>query len=119
MPLGHTPTVPPCWTNDTLSDALIAFDGGKMDRFGASVALCSGVNTTVGPNAYTQYLEADLPLYWAYAKQYTLADNFFSSAMGPSFPNHMFAVFGTSFDAVDNPNNATSWGVATHLRAWS
>jgi phospholipase C len=109
-PLGRTPIVPPCWTNDTLSDALIAFDSGKMDRFGASAALCSGVNTTVGPNAYTQYLEADLPLYWAYAKQYTLADNFFSSAMGPSFPNHMFAVFGTSFDAVDNPNNATSWG---------
>jgi phospholipase C len=109
-PLGHTPNVPPCWINDTLADALIAFDSGKMDRFGSSVGLCSGAYTTVGPNAYTQYQEDDLPLYWAYARQYTLADNFFSSALGPSFPNHLFAVLGTSFDAVDNPNTASSWG---------
>jgi hypothetical protein len=45
MPLGRTPIVPPCWINDTRTDALLAFDSGKMDRFGSSAALCSGVNT--------------------------------------------------------------------------
>jgi phospholipase C len=111
-PLGHTPNVPPCWINDGQFDASIAFDGGKLDRFGSSSGLCNGtgVNVTVGPNAYTQYQEADLPLYWAYAKQYTLADNFFSSDLGPSFPNHLFAVFGTSFSTIDNPSNAVAWG---------
>ena len=36
---------------------------------------------------------------------YVLADNFFSSVMGPSFPNHLFTIFGTSFGSVDNPRH--------------
>lgn len=35
--------------------------------------------------AYSQYEEADMPNYWAYARQFTLCDSFFSSMMGPVF----------------------------------
>ena len=41
--------------------------------------------------AYTQYLPEDLPNYWHWAERFVLGDNFFASAQGPSFPNHLFA----------------------------
>ncbi|HLQ30854.1 MAG TPA: alkaline phosphatase family protein [Ktedonobacteraceae bacterium] len=52
-----------------------AIDGGKMDEF-----------TQQGQVQYTQ---ADIPTYWAYAQQYGLGDNFFSSIESSSTPNHM------------------------------
>src|ERR1700736_6865101 len=42
-PLGRTPNVPPCWINDTLADALIAFDTGKVERIGSRWGFCSAL----------------------------------------------------------------------------
>src|SRR2546430_16740335 len=54
---------------------------------------------------YAQYIEADIPNYWQYARKFTLADHFFSSMMGPSFPGHMFALAAQSGWALGNPSS--------------
>jgi LPXTG-motif cell wall-anchored protein len=58
-------------------------DGGKMDKFVAW--------TDAGGLVMGYYDTAKLPLY-TYAKQYTLADNFFHGALGGSFLNHIWLV---------------------------
>src|SRR5579863_10426736 len=59
--------------------ARAAVDGGKLDGFSA--------------RGQVQYHEADIPTYWAYARRFGLSDNFFSSDVTSSTPNHiaMFA----------------------------
>lgn len=58
-------------------------NGGKMDRF---VAVAN-----VGPLVMGYYNGSQLEL-WKYAQKYTLADNFFHSAYGGSFLNHMWLI---------------------------
>jgi phospholipase C len=61
----------------------VQIDGGKNDKF-AAISDAGGL--TMG-----YYDGSTLPL-WQYAKNYTLADNFFTGAFGGSFLNHMFLV---------------------------
>jgi phospholipase C len=64
-----------------------AYDRGRMDGF-------------VYADTYRQvmgyYTGADIPNYWYYAAHFTLADMFFASLQGPSLPNHLYTVAGTS-----------------------
>jgi phospholipase C len=53
--------------------------------------------------AYTQLDRSQLPNYWHWAREFVLADNFFSSAQGPSFPNHLYTIAAQSGGAHDNP----------------
>ena len=57
-----------------------SFNGGKLDGYD-SAGLAS-------------YTEADLPILWAYAKQFGLSDNFYSSAVTNSTANHLYMVAG-------------------------
>jgi hypothetical protein len=54
---------------------IAAIDGGKMDEFPA--------------RSFIQYTQSDIPIYWNYAEQFGLGDNFFSSIIGASTPNHL------------------------------
>jgi len=58
-----------------------------MDGFVAA----EGSNLTMG-----YYDRSDIPYYWDYADNYVLDDDFFSSLMGPSFPNHLYLASGTN-----------------------
>lgn len=58
----------------------------------------SWVLNTISYMDYTQ-----IPNYWQYARSYTLCDYFFSSLMGPSQPNHLYAVAAQSGGLVFNP----------------
>ncbi len=40
--------------------------------------------------------ERDLPFYWALAQTFPLADRWFGSCLGPTFPNRRFLVAGTA-----------------------
>lgn len=51
--------------------------------------------------AYYDYRE--IPNYWDYARRFTLCDHFFTSEMGPSEPNHLFAVAAEAGGLVNNP----------------
>lgn len=75
--------------------ALVAWDGGKMDGFNQTAAADRW--------AYTQLHRDQLPNYWHWAKHEVLFDRFFSSAQGPSFPNHLFSIAAQSGGAHDNP----------------
>jgi len=75
--------------------AIEAWNEGRMDGFNQSEAADHG--------AYTQFLPEDLPNYWHWAEQFVVLDNFFTSAHGPSFPNHLFAIAARSGGAYENP----------------
>jgi hypothetical protein len=62
--------------------------------------------------ALSQFWPQDIPGYWSYASHFTLDDHFFSTVMGPSFPNHLVTVAATANNVVDNPINTTqqAWG---------
>ena len=89
------------YPNETVNDALThswqaarcEWDNGLMDAFVA----CQGSNVTMG-----YYDRSDIPYYWDYADNYVLDDNFFSSEMGPSLPNHLYIMSGTN-----GPMNST------------
>ncbi len=49
-----------------------------------------------------QFVEADIPAYFAYARQFTLCDRYFTDVAGPSTPNHMMLVAADS-PLIDNP----------------
>jgi phospholipase C len=72
-----------------------AWNHGKMDGFNQEPVSDRW--------AYTQLRRSQLPNYWQWAKEFVLADRFFASAQGPSFPNHLFAISGQSGGAHDNP----------------
>jgi len=53
--------------------------------------------------ARKQFLESDIPAYFAYARQFTLCDNYFTDVAGPSTPNHLMLLTADS-PVVDNPH---------------
>ena len=75
--------------------AIGAYDGGRMDGFHQGAR---------GNLAYTQLRAAQIPNYWHWAQTGVLFDHFFSSAWGPSFPNHLYAIGAQSAQARDNPS---------------
>lgn len=88
-----------------IGDVQLAVDGGRMDHFSRIPgAIQHGVDF-----ADSQVKASDIPAYWAYAKTFTLADHFFSSVAGPSFPNHLFTVAGQSGHIISNPSTSI-WG---------
>jgi phospholipase C len=83
--------------------AIQAIDGGKMNGFD----LISGKSLA----AYTQASEQEIPNYWAYARTFVLADGYFTSVHGPSFPNYLFTIAAQSGGVIDN-GSGSSGGVA-------
>jgi len=62
------------------------------------------------PDTMGYYDATDLPYYWDYATNYVIDDNFFSSEMGPSLPNHIYIASGTNGpSATWNQNRSTLW----------
>lgn len=49
-----------------------------------------------------QYRETDIPVYFAYARQYTLCDNYYSEVAGPSTPNHLMLICADA-PLINNP----------------
>jgi phospholipase C len=80
--------------------ALTDWDGGRMDGWAA----VAGSTQNGDDLAWAQYHESDIPNYWAYARQFTLADHFFADELGPSFPGHLMVLAAQAGWAVNNPN---------------
>lgn len=90
------------------SDAsYMAYDRGRMDAFDQ----LAGAVTLGVDDAYTQMSARDIPAYWAYAHHFTLDDHFFSTVMGPTFPNHLVTIAAQSGNVVSNPQlSGGRWG---------
>lgn len=69
-----------------------AYDGGKMDGF----VVAQGGSKNNASQVMGYYDNTNMPYYWDYAYNFVLDDNFFSSEMGPSAPNHLYIASGTS-----------------------
>ena len=76
--------------------ALQAWDHGKMDGFAT-------ISDAAERYAYTQYRRDQIPNLWRWASDFVLGDNFFASAQGPSFPNHLYSIAATSGGTHENP----------------
>ena len=77
--------------------AIESWNEGRMNNFAQ--------NEPGDLYAYTQMQgREDLPNYWRWAEEFALSDNFFASAQGPSFPNHLFTIAAQSGGTHFNPN---------------
>ena len=50
-----------------------------------------------------QFVEQDIPAYFAYASQFALCDNYFTDVAGPSTPNHLMLISADSPVIVNPP----------------
>jgi phospholipase C len=76
--------------------ALESWNEGRMNKFAR--------NEPGELYAYTQMQgREDLPNYWRWAEGFSLSDNFFASAQGPSFPNHLYTIAAQSGGTHHNP----------------
>lgn len=71
---------------------------GAMDGF-----LVTGGQTALG-----YYTEADLPYYYSLFDSFTLCGNYFCSQLGPTYPNRLYSMAGTSGGITNN--NLTTKG---------
>ncbi len=111
IPLAPIPQVFQHDLGHSFGDGLVDFDHGKLDGF------CRD-DPRINAGAYSQVRRGQAPNYWHWASRFTLADRFFSSHRGPSFPNHLYLIAAQAGDATDGPGFtvkkrpglARSWG---------
>src|SRR6202044_2126642 len=74
------------------------------------------------------WTESDLPFYYGLARTFPVADRWFSSCLGPTFPNRRFLIAGTahgliddsSYDLLDYPPAGTIFDLlTTHGISWA
>jgi phospholipase C len=74
------------------------------------------------------WCERDLPFYYGLARTFPLADHWFSSCLGPTFPNRRFLIAGTAhgliddspYDLLDYPPAGTIFDMLTdHGISWA
>ncbi|MEZ0230161.1 MAG: alkaline phosphatase family protein [Planctomycetota bacterium] len=98
------------------------WNGGKMDGFDQDahqpgVAGDRFFHADVTDAAYTSYgLTPDvasrhIAYYWYLASAGVLSDRFYTSLMGPSYPNHYYVLAATSGGAIGNPDQTREFEV--------
>ena len=108
--------IPQRLPHDLLHDyatAVRSYNHGKMSRF--------GWDRWSYRYAFSEALPSDIPNYWHWARRFVLGDNFFSSALGPSFPNHLLSIAAQSAGTHDNPrpqNDAVRRRFHGRLKSW-
>jgi phospholipase C len=85
------------------------FNAGANDGFVIAQQMEHPGNTQV-----MQYMQrADLPVTYALADQYAICDRWFCSVMGPTWPNRMYWLSGTSMGMMDNEIPAAGYTTPT------
>ena len=80
------------------SSGLYSINGGKMNGYDI---IGLGQDLT----GYTTCHRKQIPAYWAYADRFVLADHFFTSMYGPTYPEHLYTVAAQSNRIVDNKSS--------------
>jgi phospholipase C len=103
----------------------ISYADGSCGGFSAGVLeTVPGADPSV-PMGY--WTDADLPFYYGLARTFPLADRWFCSCMGPTFPNRRFLIAGTAnglmddlpWDLVDYPEAGTIFdALSSHHISW-
>ena len=98
---------------------------GKMTGFVTSTEQNEPEGNRAAAMAY--WTEQDLPFYHGLARTFPLADHWFSSCLGPTFPNRRFLLAGTAnglmddlpFNLLDRPRAGTIMDMLTrHGISW-
>jgi phospholipase C len=116
IPLTPAPDVMPYDLAHCFLCGVVAVNGGRMDGFNHMNALRPLKPTQDGTwyghdlLGYTRFTRSGIPNYWAYADRFVLADRFFTSMYGPTFPEHLFTVAATSNLIVGNKNEKVQPG---------
>ena len=111
----------------------LQWGGGKCDGFVTStqtVVSTAGAASDADAAAVGMgyWSEADLPFYYGLARTFPLADHWFSSCLGPTFPNRRFLIAGTAhgliddspYDLLDYPPAGTIFDMLTrHGISWA
>jgi len=112
---------------------------GKCDGFVSSVQVVQSearagtaarTDTTAEATATAMgyWTENDLPFYYGLARTFPVADRWFSSCLGPTFPNRRFLIAGTAngliddspYDLLDYPPAGTIFDMLTeHGISWA
>lgn len=74
------------------------FNNGLNDQF-VTLAHKEGAN---GGRVMGTFDERELPLYYSFANEFAVGDRYFSSLLGPTFPNRFFFMTGTAFGNIRN-----------------
>jgi len=99
--------------------------GGKMNGFVTSTERAAPEGDKTAAMAY--WTDQDLPFYHGLARTFPLADRWFSSCLGPTFPNRRFLLAGTAnglmddlpFNLLDRPRAGTIMDMLTrHEISW-
>jgi len=78
----------------------LQYNSGKMDGFVTSIReITPDADPALGMGYWS---EGDLPFYYGLARTFPLADRWFSSCLGPTFPNRRFLIAGTANGLVDD-----------------
>jgi phospholipase C len=113
---GNTITLQPIAMNapfdliHRFTQAVAAIDypkGETMDGFDQTT--CSPSSKCPVNPQYTYVQQTDVQPYWNMAKQYVLADHFFSSALDGSFEGHQYLIAGQAEQTWGIPTGST-WG---------
>jgi len=103
----------------------IQYNNGACDGFARSIAQVDPGADPGVPMGY--WTEQDLPFYYGLAKTFPLADRWFGSCLGPTYPNRRFLLAGTAhgliddlaWDVVDYPAAGTIFDLLTdHGISW-
>ncbi|MEU6171434.1 alkaline phosphatase family protein [Streptantibioticus parmotrematis] len=100
-----------CDQNHSYGPEQYAYDGGKADQFvqNTETSKCSG-NLYGEPGLSTDYYDGNtVTALWNYAQHYSLGDNFFGSAYGPSTPGALELASGQTHGVIStDPTSSTT-----------
>ena len=92
----QTPEVP----SQSWRSSHLQYGDGRNDGFATSIEdVTPDADPTLGMGHWTA---TDLPFYAAMAGTFPLADRWFCSCLGPTFPNRRFLIAGTAHGLVDD-----------------
>ena len=104
----------------------LQFDGGSCEGFVRSIE--QTLPGADGRASMRYWTEAELPFYYGLARTFPLATRWFSSCLGPTFPNRRFLIAGTAngliddlaFGMIDYPANGTIFDhLSAHGISWA
>jgi phospholipase C len=78
------------------------YDDGKNDGFAVANSVASD---PTGSRALGYYEQADIPFYYDLASTFATSDRYFCSILGPTYPNRLYLMGGTSFGIVTTDVN--------------
>jgi phospholipase C len=95
IPLAPAQDIQPHDITHGFDSGLRAINGGRMNGF-------NFIGMGGDLSGYVQFDRSGIPNYWAYADRCVLADRFFTSMYGPTFPEHLYTVAADAYQIVEN-----------------